>query len=407
MPGGGAASHPCLTPSNTHPGGDSVVDNEMQRLSVPRLAAFLLVYLAGAGFAKWLAIVPGTGNSVWPPGGVYLAALLLVPRAQWPWWIGVALVAELGANALWFHNPVPAALAIHAGNLACAVVGAMLVARASGNGWRGRSQVGAPPMRLEGLRGVLALAVGAALAPCLSATAGAATLNLVESQPFLRAWALWWIGDATGILLLAPPVLVLAQDWRRVPRPTTAQWAEAALLAALLLGVAALSLGGRLPFAYIVMPPLLWAAVRFEFRGAVLTTLMLAAMSALFTTRGVSPFSGDALTQGHKQVMLQLFLAISAVSSLVVAALARQHRMALRTLRAANEDLELRVSARTAALARSERRFRAMADAVPVCLWVTDVEGRVEFVNRAYERFYGVAEAQARGAEWQTAPVAS
>ncbi|HWI56912.1 MAG TPA: PAS domain-containing sensor histidine kinase, partial [Bacillota bacterium] len=49
----------------------------------------------------------------------------------------------------------------------------------------------------------------------------------------------------------------------------------------------------------------------------------------------------------------------------------------------------------------SEERFRAMADGTPLMIWVTDPEGRMRFVNRAYCEFFGTTlEAVQRGG-WQ------
>lgn len=44
-----------------------------------------------------------------------------------------------------------------------------------------------------------------------------------------------------------------------------------------------------------------------------------------------------------------------------------------------------------AALRESEARFRLMADAVPQIVWITDAEGRVEFFNRQWTDYTGVA----------------
>jgi PAS domain S-box-containing protein len=41
-------------------------------------------------------------------------------------------------------------------------------------------------------------------------------------------------------------------------------------------------------------------------------------------------------------------------------------------------------------LRESEERFRTMADCSPSMMWVTDAEGRVEFMNRALRKFYGI-----------------
>src|SRR5262249_41377615 len=154
-------------------------------------------------------------------------------------------------------------------------------------------------------------------------------------------------GDATGVLIVAPLALVVFQNWRGTARLSAARWVEACVLALIFLGVAALSLSGYLPFAYIIMPPLLWAAVRFEFKGAVVTLTLLALITAVFTISGISQFAGDPESQKQKQIMLQLFLAISAFSALIVAGISRQHQLAMLTLR------------------QSERQLRQMIDALP------------------------------------------
>jgi PAS domain S-box-containing protein len=54
------------------------------------------------------------------------------------------------------------------------------------------------------------------------------------------------------------------------------------------------------------------------------------------------------------------------------------------------------------ALRESEERFRIMADGCPTNLWVTDREGRSQFINRAYADFFGVTHEQVEGRNWQT-----
>jgi PAS domain S-box-containing protein len=49
-----------------------------------------------------------------------------------------------------------------------------------------------------------------------------------------------------------------------------------------------------------------------------------------------------------------------------------------------------------------ERRFTVMADSVPLLIWVHDGEGRIQFVNKAWERFTGLSQEQARNFGWQS-----
>lgn len=341
------------------------------------LALFLGAYLLAAGFAQSLAIIPETGISIWPPSGLFMATLILSAGPAWPWWIATGLAGELLGNALWFGNPLVVASLIFAGNALEAMAGAWLVTRFCPR-----------PVRLETLREVLALiGLGAGLAPLISATVGSATLAWFGLQPFARAWPLWWIGDATGVLIFAPLTLVVAWSWQGMERLSPARLVEAGVLALILAAVSALSLSGYLPFAYIVMPALLWAAVRFALKGAALALLLLAMMTAAFTVAGLSPFAGDAATQRQLHVMLQLFLAISALSALVVAALSRQHEQALLTLRAANAELELRVAERTANLHESERRLAAVLETLPLGVALVDRAGEALVSNAVFRGY--------------------
>ena len=341
------------------------------------IVLFLAAYVLAAGFAQLLAIVPETGISIWPPSGLFIATLILSRKWSWPWWILAGLLAELLGNILWFHNPLAVAALIYAGNALEAMVGAWLVNRFCKR-----------PARLETLREVLALVVlGAVIAPVVSATVGSATLATFGMQDFTQAWPLWWIGDATGVLIFAPVALVVLQSWQDMARLTTARVVEACVLGLILLGVGALSLSGYLPFAYIIMPALLWAAVRFEFKGAVVTLVVLALMTAAFTVTGLSQFAGDAESQRQKHVMLQLFLAISAFSTLVVAALSRQHQQALLTLKTANDELEARAAGRTADLRESERRLAAVLGALPMGVALVDRTGMALVCNDVYRSY--------------------
>lgn len=334
------------------------------------LGLFFVAYVLGCGFAQALAIVPGTGISIWAPSGLFIATLILAPMKSWPWWVIVGGLAELLANVLWFHSPLPAAFLIYAGNALEAVFGAWVVNRVLGR-----------PARLETLQEVLLFAaLGAVAAPVVSATLGSATLAWfgIFSQTFFGAWPLWWIGDAAGILIVAPLALVVIENWNGKAKLSAARWIEACVLGLILLGVAALSLGGYLPFAYIIMPPLLWAAVRFEFKGAAVTLALLAVIAAIFTISGASQFAGNVENQRHNQIMLQLFLAISAFSALVVAAISRQHQLALLTLRES-----------VAALRDRERELSQIVNMVPVHIRRLTPEGEPTFFNKRLVDFFG------------------
>jgi PAS domain S-box-containing protein len=327
------------------------------------LGLFFMAYVLGCGFAQLLAIVPGTGISIWLPSGLFMATLILTARPSWPWWILMGCLAELFGNVVWFHSPLPAAVLIYLGNALEACVGAWLVLRSCGR-----------PVRLDTVREVLSLTIqGAGIAPLFSATIGAATVSSfgMLDQKFHEAWPLFWIGDATGVLLVAPLAVVAFQNWSGKAWLSSARWKEACLVGLVFLGVAGLSLSGHLPYAYVIMPPLLWAAVRFEFKGAAVTLTVLALITAIFTISGAGQFAGDPESQRQKQIMLQIFLAVSAISALIVAAISREHHLAVVTSR------------------QNEHSLRELVETLPAQIWCTAPDGEPIYFSRQFSDFIG------------------
>lgn len=106
---------------------------------------------------------------------------------------------------------------------------------------------------------------------------------------------------------------------------------------------------------------------------------LLALITAVFTITGASQFAGDPTSQKHNQVMLQLFLAISAFSALIVAAISRQHQMAVLSLRQSVQ-----------ALSERERELSQLVDMVPSHVWRLRPDGEPTFFNKRMVDFLGV-----------------
>jgi hypothetical protein len=120
------------------------------------------------------------------------------------------------------------------------------------------------------------LACAAGVAPAVGGAVGAAVVVTISDAVWLETWVRWTVGDALGVLVMAPPLL----SWHARP-PTSRSLAERAGVAAAVLAGAALALldGGptwRALLPYLTLPALVWAATRFGMRGATLAGLVTA-----------------------------------------------------------------------------------------------------------------------------------
>jgi len=283
------------------------------------LTAVAAAYFVAARLGLSLATLAEQVSIVWPASGIALAVLLLFGYRFWP---GIAVGAFL---VNWgTHEPPAVALGIAAGNTLEAVLGAWLLRQGRGFG-----------NSLERLRDVLALvALAAGLSTTVSATIGVTSLCLggVQSwDDFAPLWWLWWLGDATGNLIVAPAVLT----WAAGPR---LRWdprglAEAICLLLSLGLVGAVIFGGpppsrANPLAYTIFPFVVWAAVRFEQRGVATVVPLALAVAIVGTLNGLGPFAGGTLQANL--IQLHLYMAVVAVTALCLGAAVAERRLAER-----------------------------------------------------------------------------
>src|SRR6185503_18579602 len=126
--------------------------------------------------------------------------------------------------------------------------------------------------------------VGIAVLACtmVSASVGATTLCLAGVQSwgdFGRLWFDWWLGDALGALVFAPPILTLAG----AARPNAKEGLRFALFVGSAVVVTHLVFGrllglGAHPLEYVVFPLMIAAAL---VGGHPLTSVVVLASSAV------------------------------------------------------------------------------------------------------------------------------
>ena len=269
-------------------------------------AAILLlaaVYFVAARVGFAASAVHPVVSSAWPPSGIAFALLLLLGVRYWP-------AIALGALAVNFAGgiPLPGALAIATGNTLESVLGVLVL---TSLGFRNT---------LDRLRDVILLvALGAIVSTFVSATIGTIVIHWTGAGAPLSTsiiWLAWSSGDSIGILILTPLILAWATGDRQ--RLNARNVAEIALLGIVL--VVFTSVLFRLPFRYVyaIFPFTIWAALRFGRRGATTANFIVAVLAVGHTVRGIGPFAGSSPI--YNLFELQIFIAILALTSLVLAA---------------------------------------------------------------------------------------
>ena len=321
---------------------------------VVQIVALTTVYVLAARLGLAMDAVSGFATLVWPPTGIALAALILRGFKLWPGITIGALVANLMTGA-----PLLTALGIATGNTLEAVLGAWLLSR-----------LDEFHPRLERLRDVLAfIGFAALLAPIVSATIGVASLyfgGIVSRETIRVTWYAWWLGDAMGALLVAPPLMV----WAAGPRPvvTTRRALEAGALAITLVAMGWLIFSTpatglpRRPVAYQFFPVLGWAALRFGQRGAVTATFAASAIAIWGTALGLGPFVQPELYRGLFAV--QTFMAVAATSFMVLGASIAERESAEAALRSAHAMVTAANRAKADFLAVMSHELRTPLNAI-------------------------------------------
>ena len=293
-------------------------------LYVVAVAVVALAYYGAGRIGLELAYLNGAVAALWPPAGLGLAVLFLYGVRLWP----AIVIGDLLLGD--YSTPLGTVLAQTLGNTVAVVVAALLLRRLTG----GRAG-------LDRVADVLALVACAVVAAVVSAAFGPVSLllgDVISADELGQVFRTWALGDAAGVLVVAPVVLTWAGAGLRAIQRR--ELVEGTVVLAVLVALAELTPQRDVP--YIVFPVLLWAAVRLGPRGAATAVLVVCSITVWNTAQNDGPFVRDSVTDSL--LATQLFIAVSALTSLVLAAETAERTRA------------------GAALAASEASQRALAD---------------------------------------------
>jgi two-component sensor histidine kinase/integral membrane sensor domain MASE1 len=274
--------------------------------------AYAALSYIGLGWAQ----VRGAGSPIWPAAGVGIAGLMLGGVRLWP----AIVVGRLAASVLTgSEQPLWAEIAIAGGNALATVIPALILSR-----------LGKWEESLQSLGGFLRFCLfgvlGQALLAGLIGTAVLVLSSGSEVPSVLKVFSNWSIGAFVGALTVGPLILAWST---KTGRWTARRIAGFAALMAVTTGLAWLiftSTTNESLRTWHILPLLIVASLTFNVRGTSAALLIMSAIAAWGSSRGLGPFNQMA-SSGEQQVfIMQQFVGTMALTTLILSVVTVERR---------------------------------------------------------------------------------
>lgn len=331
------------------------------RSTVAIILLTIAAYFVTARLGLLLAIPPAyKASAVWPPSGIALAGILLWGNRVWP---GIWFGAFLGNAADFFLSETGFSLGAHVSVAAAIATGSTLQALLGG--WIVSKWIGRPNFIDRGMD-VLKFVLAACCACLVASSIGVVSLvaaGLTNSSTAAFSWFTWWLGDAVGIVLLAPTILV----WAHARASSREAWLEGTGLMAVLALVGYLAFADKFTteafaasLAFLTVPLIVLATFRFGRHGATASLLVFSGVAIWGTAQGRGPFVYASTAESL--FSLQAFVGIISLTALALAAVLAERKSEERMKSMAIERFE-----------RAMSEIRTLQSLIPICAWCKKV----------------------------------
>jgi len=340
-------------------------------------ACVFVGYYLGARLGFALTFQPHPVSVLWPPNSILVAALLLTPPRIW-WFVLLAAFPAHCAAQLQSHVPRLMILCWFISNSCEAVISAGLTRYLVGRPIRFRS------LRDAGIFCLCAVLIG----PFLSSFLDAAFVvwNHWGQDAYWKLIRIRFSSNALAALIVVPLIVTWVRNGvQRLRRARLSNYLEACVLFCSLFSVSYAVLyefgsGVDSALLFLPLPFLLWAAVRFGSLGASSAISIVGFLAIWSGSHGHGPFSGGTAEQNA--LSIQIFLIALAIPLMFLAAVIEERTKGEAQLR------------------ESEERFRIVADAAPVLIWMSGVDKLCTFFNKPWLEFTGRSFEQELGNGW-------
>jgi len=296
------------------------LDEQQKNLLVNGLTA--LAYFLAGRLGLITALTHPSSTAVWPPTGIAIALFLILGKRIWPGVAAGSFLVNITSEGAITAASITTSIAISAGNTLEALAGAYLVSRfANGARCFNREQ---DTFKFAFFAGFVCTTIAATMGATALAIGGFA-----KWTDYKLIWLAWWLGDAAGVVLVAPLMLLWSVDTRL--RWRWAKWSELAILLTSLTAVGQIVFGPfahlrSYPLEYLCIPFLIWAAFRFGPREAAAATLVLSVIAIHGTLHGFGPFA--VAKKSASLLLLQAFMSIVGLMTLALGVMSAERMRA-------------------------------------------------------------------------------
>ncbi len=307
---------------------------------------------------------------VWPPAAIAVAAFLVLGYRFWPGvFLGAVILSSITYPSWIFA--VFSGLGSVFGALSCCF---LLQRLTTFN------------VKLNRAEDIVALLVFSALGAVLTAAFNAASLGILGSidwDTFGGVWFRWWVQNTIGLWTLTPLLLsfTIQRDKLKCKMGRTI---ELSVCMSLLLVGTVISFNSwyfyglkSYPLAYLPYPFLVWAALRFEQRGASVGVTLVSALAIWGVLEGKGPFQSEVLVESL--MLLGAYLGFLSVSVYILASTAAHRRLASEALEA------------------SEFRLRSTLESIREGIITLKPSAVIESINLGGNQIFNFSEGELNG----------
>ena len=320
-------------------------------------------YFAASALAVALTRFGGGAAFIWVANAVLLASLGTCRPAQWPglillcWSAGVVAAGMWGLG--WTASPF-----IAAANVLEPVIAAGLIGR-----WRIHRTGLDSPRNLSGF-----LLAAGLIAPSTTGVLGAVIIDQTSGTGVGTNYFHWLVGHALGAVTFTPIFEQIASGevqrwWGKT------QWRNLveAILLLIFVAITAISVFAQtsLPLLFLPALPLMLITFRVGKIGASMAIVVMTAIGVILTLHGVGPVNMIHSGLGERLQFLQLYLAVTVLTVLPVAADLTRRKKLFDQLR------------------DSEARFRLITENSTDIVLSLDVDGVIRYASPSIRLLVG------------------